>query len=805
MIEIKNKQIIIDGKAVLIMAGELHYFRLKVCEWQDRIDKLKAAGCNTVASYVPWICHEPIEGEVDLVGKTHPELDLAKFIDLCHENDLYFFIRPGPFIMAEMKNEGIPHWVYDKYPEILPVGWDGKPGTTKTIDYLAPNFLKASRAWYREVMAVAAPRLQTNGGNIIGVQLDNEVGMLSWVSNTPDLTEIVVADFIRWLKSKYDAPTLTVRYPFDLDDEETRINDIRSPKEAYVSELHFDLGYYMRYRFAKYIHELRTFTEESGVKDIPFIVNIHGTGGGRGFTFPIGISQLYESYTQAPGYLSGSDIYFGDLDMLTFQDLYLINGFMDAVHHEDQPLTSVEFNCGDGNFGETYGGRLDVSAADHKARMCLAQGNRLINYYLMAGGRNYRIDQDLQDGNNRIAFTGERHGFAAPINPEGELNYTYPRMARSIKTMMAVADHAATMNEERDQVSFAFIPDYFMTEYRYPESEKMKEIYANLEANRAYGAWEIMGRSMLLAGYRFGAVDIQNRSIDVEDHPVVALPCAKYLHRYVQEKLVNYLGEGGALLVYGELPLYDMEGNSCTILIDHLGLNYVTNEKDGFEQYLSLTAKSWVAPRPEMRVHHAQIFEMSKGCPLFEVYGTGALCGFDIPLEKGHVIALTMSYRCDIDLFRTALERLGAPAGLIHDEKEHGIFMTSTINATKERFIHILNLDGFDKQFHIYDEGKKMLDGRLFELNSKESIMLPINLNLYGTKIIYSTAEIQGYDETHIHFRLTQSEDVIKLRTNKEILSCVDYTVEKIGEDIFITSHKHGKVDDQLTICFEPL
>jgi predicted O-linked N-acetylglucosamine transferase (SPINDLY family) len=75
---------------------------------------------------------------IDLAGWTRPELDLAAFIDLCRDNGLYFIARPGPFVMAEMKNEGLPHWLYTKYPEIIPVGWDGQPATTRTVDVLAP-------------------------------------------------------------------------------------------------------------------------------------------------------------------------------------------------------------------------------------------------------------------------------------------------------------------------------------------------------------------------------------------------------------------------------------------------------------------------------------------------------------------------------------------------------------------------------------------------------------------------------------------------------------------------------------------
>ncbi|MEQ6377843.1 beta-galactosidase [Bacillaceae bacterium S4-13-56] len=803
MIEIKDKQIIINGKPELIMCGEIHYYRLDKSEWQDRIDKLKATGCNAVATYVPWLCHEEFEGNIDLVGKTRPELDLIGFIDLCAENDLYFFLRPGPFIMAEMKNEGIPHWVINKHPEIVPIRWDGEGTLAKTLDYTAPNFLKETKKWYRAVMEITAPRLITNGGNIIAIQLDNEIGMLSWVSNSPDLTDQVLADFATWLMEKYDQKTLDSRYPFNLEDVVTRNQGIRSPKEDYVTALHFDLGYFMRHRFAKYVAILRGYAEEFGVKDIPFVVNIHGTGRGRGFTFPIGISQLYESYTQAPGYISGSDIYFGDLNMETFQDLYIINGFMDAVHNPDQPLTSVEFNCGDGNFGNNFSGRLDPSAADFKARMCVAQGNRLLNYYLMTGGRNYRLSEKHNDGNDRIASTGERHGFAAPISPEGELNYTYPRMARSIKTMMAVSDKLARMQEERDGVAYAFIPDYFMTESRYPSSEKMREIYQNIEANRTTAAWENMGRAMLLAGYRYGSVDIQNKPINASETPVLAIASARYMHKHIQEKIIQYLQDGGSILLYGEVPTHDLEGNSCTLLMDALNIKHANIYYDRLHYNLSVYADGWAADRAELRVYKAQVFDVGEQVePLFRVYGTDEVCGFATSVGKGNAIVIATPYTCDIDFYKTALEKLGATADLTNDSKFHGVFMTSTATKEGERFLHILNLDGFDKEFHIYEKGKKLFDGRKLQVQSKDGLMLPMNLVIQNHKIIYSTAEIINIEKQQLQFRLTQAEDVIAIETDREIAPSSNYEVKKEGSVTYILSKKHAKIDDQLVVRF---
>jgi beta-galactosidase len=800
MIEIKNKQIIIDGKPVLITCGEIHYYRVDKSEWQDRLDKLKETGCNAVATYVPWLWHEPVEGQFDFTGKTRPETDLAGFIDLCTENGFYFFVRPGPFIMAEMKNEGLPFWVYEKHPEIIPVGWDGKEATTPTVDYLAPGFLQEVRKYYEKVMEVITPRLHTNGGSIIAFQLDNEVGMLSWVSNTPDLTDNLLNDFSRWLGDQY-GDDVSVRYPFSLEESADRNQALRSPKEEYAAQLLKDLGYYMRYRFAKYIAVLREYAEEFGVTGIPFVVNIHGTGGGRGLTYPIGISQLYESYTQAPGYISGSDIYFGDLNMKTFQDLYIINGLMEAVHDADQPLTSVEFNCGDGNFGETLGERYDPSAADFKLRMCLAQGNRLINYYLFAGGRNARLDTLVDDGNDRIASTGERHGFAAPIGPEGDYNYTFPRMSRVNQSVMAVGEKLATMDEERDGVAFAFIPDYYMTEYRYPGSNVMREILSNIEANRGSGAWEIMGRAMLLNGYRFSAVDVQNKPLVKEDCPVLALPSARYMDDGIQEKLVNYLQDGGKILLYGEIPLYDMEGKDCTILADALGVTYKSYSRGHHRHYLSNYGDNWAASQPEIRTWYAQGFEAGESVtPILRVYGSDDVCGFESEVGSGRAIVVAGAYRCDLPFFKTALERLGATARLTHDSKYHGVFMTSTTNGDGERFIHLLNLDGFDKELTVSEDGETLFGGRKILLQSKDGVMLPINLSIGQVNIAYSTAEITGVNEGSIDFRLTQAEDVIAFDGGTKILPSDDYKVEKQDEITLVKSKKHAKVDDQLRV-----
>jgi len=800
MIEIRNRQILVDGQPRLLISGEIHYFRLQRDEWEDRILKLKEAGGNTVASYIPWLCHELDNGEIDLDGHTRPELDLGAFIDLCAAHDMFFFARPGPFIMAEMKNEGIPYRLYEDHPEIVPVGWDGTPAPARTLDYLAPAYLEAVHGWYAQVIPIIAQRLHANGGNVIALQLDNEVGMLSWVTNTPDLTDFTIGEFRAWLADRDGEGGIASRYGVDPADADAFAGVVRSPSEAVAGILMRDLGHYMRHRFARYIATLRAFAEEFGISGIPFVVNIHGTEAGGGEPFPIGISQLYESYTQAPGYLAGSDHYLGNLTGENASDLYLMNAFMEAVNRPEQPLTSVEFEAGEGDYGGGMATRLDPSAADFKLRLSVAQGNRLVNYYLFTGGINYRLDRITGDGNDRISFTGERHGTNAPVSPEGEINFTLPRLARTNRMVTSLGEGVATANEERDGLALAFIPDYWMTESIYRGNQVMPGIADSLRRTRFGGPAKATTRALLHLTFRYTAHDIQNRPLDVTETPVLALASAGCMDAGVQQKVVDWLRAGGRLFLHGEVPTRDMTGAGCTILRDALGLTPVTMRWASHRYFLSVNSDGWAAPRPELRVGWAQTFQPLASGTLLRVYGVDEACGFDIPVGDGRAIVVSAEIPVDLDLFRTAFAELGVEPGLTHDHPLDGIFLDSAKTADGARFIHALNLDGVDKLVRIFDQGEPLLDGRPVMLRRRDGVMLPVDLDLGEVRVAWSTAEIAERRPNGITLRLTGDHDAICLVTRRTVVASADHEAILREGNVLVTSRLRGTGEESLAI-----
>ena len=148
----------LDGEPVKIISGAFHYFRTVPEYWQDRLEKLKALGCNTVETYIPWNMHEPKKGEYHFEGI----LDVEKFIKLAEDLGLYVIIRPSPYICAEWEFGGLPAWLL------------AEEGMKLRVNY--GPFLKHVEDYYKVLLPKVTPWQVTNGGPVIMMQVENEYG-----------------------------------------------------------------------------------------------------------------------------------------------------------------------------------------------------------------------------------------------------------------------------------------------------------------------------------------------------------------------------------------------------------------------------------------------------------------------------------------------------------------------------------------------------------------------------------------------------------------------------------------------------
>ncbi|MBN2503927.1 MAG: hypothetical protein JXB20_01125, partial [Bacilli bacterium] len=564
--------------------------------------------------------------------------------------------------------------------------------------------------------------------------------------------------------------------------------------------LHFDLGYYSRERYSSYIDILISMAQKYGLDSVPYIVNIHGCSAGRSLKYPIGISQLYQSYRDKPGVISGSDVYLHAVDVPQFTDVFMANVLTDATNASWQPLTSMEFSAGDGDYGNSFGNRYPTSRSDFMTRMFVMHGNRLLNYYSFVGGTNYRFTDKHRDSNDRIANTGEEHGFAAPISPNGIKSYTFDRMAATIRLMRTHEKQLAVQSLVTDDLVDGFIPDYFMTEYHYPDLDPA--IHKNLERCRT-SMWDTFLKALLLRNYIYTAINIQDDPIPT--NKVLLLDSARYMNADIQAKIVNFLISGGRLLLSGEVPQYDLEGERCTLLMDHLGLKPLTRWEDArHKQSMSIMADNFALGRKELHrgFNHTYIYDDPKAI-MFRMYDSGEACGFKIKRSGVDAFIVSCPYRADLDLVDKFMASFHIRRRIRHDyETYHGIVLAKTEASDKSGYIHVINLDDFAKEFTIFNEDEQPLSIYL-EANSAK--MLPFNVSLLpDLKILRTDSEIIDFNDDHLTFKLSGPGLKCSIATSKTLIpQNPDCHLKRTGQGYDIELIERRFNDELLTLRIE--
>nr|XP_023026961.1 beta-galactosidase-1-like protein 3 [Leptinotarsa decemlineata] len=159
----------------------MHYFRVPKNYWRDRLRKMRAAGLNTVETYVPWNLHEPRPGEFDFGNGNNDMsefLNLEEFLKTAQQEDLFAIVRPGPFICAEFEFGGFPSWLLRE---------DDIEVRTSN-----PVYMKFVTRFFNVLLPILASLQFINGGPILMFQVENEYA----VSGKKDL------DYLKLLRQQ---------------------------------------------------------------------------------------------------------------------------------------------------------------------------------------------------------------------------------------------------------------------------------------------------------------------------------------------------------------------------------------------------------------------------------------------------------------------------------------------------------------------------------------------------------------------------------------------------------------------------
>ncbi|NWF68487.1 MAG: beta-galactosidase [Chloroflexi bacterium] len=700
----------LNDQPLFIQAGEFHYFRTPADQWAHRLGLLRAAGFNAVAAYIPWLWHQPQPTISDVEGHTHPMRDLAGFLDLAAEMGLFIIARPGPYIMAETINEGIPPWVFSQYPQTAFIAQDGS--VQNFASYLHSDFLRCVDTWYQAVFRVLTPRQITRGGKILMIQLDNEMGMLQWVRNVVDTNPDTLARFAADLRARYGV-ALPPRYAVANLPDFLR-QQITQPQPPHAAAVLEDYRRFYRTYLREYAAALWERARAHGM-DTPPVANIHGFANG-GKTFPIGLSQLVEVMAIA-GMVSATDVYPIFIGEGNFHQLLLVNEMTKALQNPDQPLFSIEFQAG-GN-QDFSGGQS--SFFDLHSRLFISCGMRAINHYLFFDGEN-----------DPVLSPVKRHDWGHPVRKDGTLRRHYARYARLSRALAAYGTDLVRARP-KTVTTIGFVLDHFMTEVNNAHTRPAADI---LTHQREVLLFDFLARGLALTHRPFAALELARAHLDAAETPLLWVMMEQQCDAAVQQKLADYVLQGGRLILVGRMCVETFDHTPCTILQQAIGLQAVHSDPPFTPAQIRAFAYRDV-PVSFLETYDGAFHEV------FATTASGQPVGFINRVGAGRVMllgaALAANTLEDLDILHQMANLMDCPR-LFTVSDWADVRLSQGENGA---FLFVNNYQDDPLETTIASAGALLLGGHVVALPARRGAILPLEWRVRpGIVIHYLTSEV---------------------------------------------------------------
>ena len=536
------------GQRIFLRSGEIHYFRAPRADWRDRLQKLKDSGANCVATYMPWLIHEPSEGTFNFSGQFDPE----PFFELCQSLGLWVIARPGPYQYSELVCDGLPVWLCENYPQIRAKRVDGSDLRYSSISYMHPLFIEKAKRWFDAVLPKITPHQVGNGGAIAAVQFDNELmGIHDWFGDLDHNRDTfgIGQDDGRWpayLKRLYGTPEAAAKsYGLAAKSwaEFVPVGAANGSKDNRRLIKDYQQCYFEQ--VAEYAKTLVGWMRDTGIT-VPVV---HNAGSPK-------MDAYFLETAEALGgdFLLGSDHYYTLAPSWAQNNptpQYGVNCFASLEMLRLMGMPPSVFELPGGSLSEF------PPFLAHDAACCylmhIGLGMKGYNYYIFCGGVNPPDS----------GTTGDLYDYDAAVGPFGDIRPVY-----------AVQQNVARFLDEHPWLAAA-------------EGVSDCRIGFDLETTRAQRyagdtaglfssatqTWDFVRNGLLLSAFAAGIapsfIDLR-KPIATGAAPVVVASWDS-MSRRQQQNLVDYLSAGGKLLLLGVLPTLDENLQPCTLLADAIG------------------------------------------------------------------------------------------------------------------------------------------------------------------------------------------------------------------------------------------
>ncbi len=333
-----------DGRRVMPVMGEIHYSRLPQDEWVSSVCKMKEGGVTVIATYVFWNHIEEKEGVFNWSGQR----DLRKFIEICAEEDLPVVLRIGPFCHGEVRNGGIPDWVFAKGVK------------TRTED---PQFLALVERLDRQIFTQLQGLQWKDGGPVMACQFDNEYrGHGSYLMSLKKMAEEIGFDLPFYTRTGWPELKSPVPYGSMLPLYGDYADGFWDRSIAPTAGNYYKAFNFKAFRSSTAIasEQIKNQQEKLNEGDEQYPYFTCELGGGmmgayhrRPWLYPVDAYSLAVVKLGSGSNLLGYYMYHGGTNPEA--DIYL-NELQNspATNYNDMPVKNYDFQAPLGEFGQTY-------------------------------------------------------------------------------------------------------------------------------------------------------------------------------------------------------------------------------------------------------------------------------------------------------------------------------------------------------------------------------------------------------------------------------------------------------------------
>ncbi|NMB90059.1 MAG: hypothetical protein GYA17_17005 [Chloroflexi bacterium] len=523
----------LHGRRVPLLSGEVQFFRMDPAAWEPSLRQVKALGLPIVSTYLSWRRFSLGPGKYDLTGETDPRLDLPAYLDLCRQMGLWVTFKPGPWICAEETNGGFPDWlVNDPGLQVLdagdrPVQGYNPPFQSPIPSYLHPRYQEHVRAWLQAVDRVAAPYCYPHGP-ILLVQLDNEPGYTFHDRMfESDYNPYVAAPgglYARWLQAKY---TTLQQLNHSHGSAWPAFEQVEPPRALEVERLaglprYLDWVEFKEWTLAQEVRSTGWYHLHNGLDQVLFTINYNEHP-------QLGVPNHWQALEQASG-IGGFD-YYPRLPMQPADFVSMVQALNYSRTVNRLPW-SPEIMTGIWSFeGQEHDPQqLEAEDFEYLYLTCLAYGLKGMNFYMLA-------DRD--------------HWVNSPLNARGERTPTARAVEKTVQLMQTIPNFYDLEIEQ--PVAVIYHRPYAREAFVAHENPACVEGY---RLGSAYAGFTALYTRLVQHNYNPAVADLWAAPQRLEQHRLAFFPAGPTLEPETQQRLVEYVRQGGRLVVlaHGAAP-----------------------------------------------------------------------------------------------------------------------------------------------------------------------------------------------------------------------------------------------------------